>query len=352
MTGVRAAAYGLIAIAGLAASSVAVGAPVAEASPRGAGTGAESDGAWTRVPLPDGTVMYVRYGPPGGVRAGRPGGGEGGPGAARGEAVADTAAASDSLVAVVREILREELRAMGFPRPPASRSEASMSPWPRKAPPIGRGAHGPITVVIPPPEPEPVTPGSREAAGTAGAPAEPLVAPGSVPPTSSIPPGEPSTKPVVGVPPSVGAGDTVRAPEVAEPTTTLTPRVIRQAFLEPGLLRTNLILFETGKTILLPISRETLLTIAQVLSGYPEARIEVAGHTDSRGSAEMNQQLSRRRAEAVREFLIGEGGLAADRVVARGYGESDPVASNATETGRALNRRVEFRVLNPEALVR
>ncbi len=348
MTGVRAAAYGLIAIAGLAASSVAVGAPVAEASPRGAGAGAESDGAWTRVPLPDGTVMYVRYGPPGGVRI-RSGGAVP---VRAGAAVADTAAASDSLVAVVREILREELRAMGFPRPPASRSEASMPPWPRKAPPIGRGAHGPITVVIPSPEPEPVTPGSREAAGTAGAPAEPLVAPGSVPPTSSIPPGEPSTKPLVGVPPSVGAGDTVRAPEVAEPTTTLTPRVIRQAFLEPGLLRTNLILFETGKTILLPISRETLLTIAQVLAGYPEARIEVAGHTDSRGSAEMNQQLSRRRAEAVREFLIGEGGLAADRVVARGYGESDPVASNATETGRALNRRVEFRVLNPEALVR
>jgi OOP family OmpA-OmpF porin len=122
--------------------------------------------------------------------------------------------------------------------------------------------------------------------------------------------------------------------------------------MEPGLLRTNLILFETGKTTLLPISRETLLTIAGVLAGFPEARIEVAGYTDSRGSAEMNQELSERRAEAVRAFLVGEGGLDPGRVTARGYGESGPVASNATDTGRALNRRVEFRVLNPEALVR
>jgi outer membrane protein OmpA-like peptidoglycan-associated protein len=342
----------VIALVMTAAAAAGAASPAAAAPPRADGSGGA--GTWTTVPLPDGTIMYVRYGAPGGVRvrsvpAPAPSAAPG-----RAAAAADTAALADSLVAVVREILRQELRAMGFPRPPAPPSEASTSPWPQEAPPIGRGAHGPITVIVPPSgEPAPSEPagprGPGEKTGAERAPAESLAVPA---PTSAIPPEEPSTKPEIGVPLEVGAPDTAGLPEARETTTGMSPRVIRQAFLEPGLLRTNQILFDTGKATLLPVSREVLLTIARVLAEFPEARIEVAGYTDSRGSAAMNQRLSLQRAEAVREFLVSEGGLSADRLTARGYGESDPVASNATDTGRTLNRRVEFHVLNPEALIR
>jgi len=71
--------------------------------------------------------------------------------------------------------------------------------------------------------------------------------------------------------------------------------------------------------------------------------IEVAGHTDSDGDAGYNQQLSQRRAETVRDYLIGKG-VSADRISATGYGESEPIASNATREGKAMNRRVELRV--------
>jgi outer membrane protein OmpA-like peptidoglycan-associated protein len=69
--------------------------------------------------------------------------------------------------------------------------------------------------------------------------------------------------------------------------------------------------------------------------------IEVAGHTDSRGSDAYNIKLSQRRAEAVRDYLISKG-IAADRLSAKGYGESQPVADNATDEGRFKNRRVEL----------
>jgi OOP family OmpA-OmpF porin len=69
--------------------------------------------------------------------------------------------------------------------------------------------------------------------------------------------------------------------------------------------------------------------------------LEVAGHTDQRASAEYNEKLSRRRADAVRDYLIGKG-VSADRLSAAGYGETKPVADNNTEAGRQQNRRVEF----------
>ena len=81
---------------------------------------------------------------------------------------------------------------------------------------------------------------------------------------------------------------------------------------------------------------------------YPDLRIEVGGHTDSRGSDALNLRLSQRRAESVLEYLA-QAGVSRSRLSAVGYGEARPVASNDNETGRALNRRVEFVVLNPEA---
>ena len=77
------------------------------------------------------------------------------------------------------------------------------------------------------------------------------------------------------------------------------------------------------------------------LDTWGNVNIEVAGHTDSRGSDAYNMKLSQERAEAVRNYLISKG-IAADRLTAKGYGESQPVADNATDEGRAQNRRVEL----------
>jgi OOP family OmpA-OmpF porin len=77
------------------------------------------------------------------------------------------------------------------------------------------------------------------------------------------------------------------------------------------------------------------------LKQWGDVKVEVGGHTDSIGSAEYNQGLSLRRAEAVRTYLIDKG-IAADRLSAKGYGESQPVGDNATEAGRFQNRRVEL----------
>jgi outer membrane protein OmpA-like peptidoglycan-associated protein len=81
------------------------------------------------------------------------------------------------------------------------------------------------------------------------------------------------------------------------------------------------------------------------MNAYPEVRIEIRGHTDSQGPAAFNLQLSQKRAESVRQYLIN-GGIAADRITAIGVGEEEPISSNATAEGRSQNRRIEFKRLN------
>ncbi|MFS8606855.1 MAG: OmpA family protein [Gammaproteobacteria bacterium] len=110
-------------------------------------------------------------------------------------------------------------------------------------------------------------------------------------------------------------------------------------------LRLQGVNFEFNSATLTTEAREILLGVAEALRGEPNLRAEIAGHTDSSGSDQYNLELSQRRAEAVRDFLVSQG-IAASRLIARGYGESQPIADNSTESGRALNRRVEFRVLN------
>jgi outer membrane protein OmpA-like peptidoglycan-associated protein len=102
--------------------------------------------------------------------------------------------------------------------------------------------------------------------------------------------------------------------------------------------------FETGKSALKPESYTVLDIVAASLVANPDIRIEIAGHTDNTGSAATNERLSQSRAEAVRAYLASKG-VAPDRMVAKGYGPSVPVATNATVAGRAQNRRVELRQL-------
>lgn len=103
--------------------------------------------------------------------------------------------------------------------------------------------------------------------------------------------------------------------------------------------------FEFNSDRLTANARNILTKTADALKGQADLRVELAGHTDSVGSAEYNLELSRNRAEAVRNYLI-DIGVSGDRLVARGYGEQKPIRSNATEEGRERNRRVEFNVIS------
>lgn len=102
--------------------------------------------------------------------------------------------------------------------------------------------------------------------------------------------------------------------------------------------------FETSSAVIRPSSFGKLDEVAQALKGNPEVRVEISGHTDNVGSEDGNQRLSLARAQAVRQYFI-EKGVAADRLEARGFGESKPVTTNETPEGRAENRRVEMRRL-------
>jgi outer membrane protein OmpA-like peptidoglycan-associated protein len=104
--------------------------------------------------------------------------------------------------------------------------------------------------------------------------------------------------------------------------------------------------FDLGEATLTTGSFVVLDQVAASLVANEEVRVEVAGHTDDVGSEASNLQLSVARAEAVRAHLMSRG-VASDRLIARGYGTQQPVADNATEVGRALNRRVELRLLGP-----
>ena len=106
----------------------------------------------------------------------------------------------------------------------------------------------------------------------------------------------------------------------------------------------NTISFETGSARLTYSSRQALKPVAKSFSNQHDLKIEIAGHTDSQGPAQANMALSQKRAEAVRAFLI-EQGVDGSRLTAKGYGETEPVAENDTAAGRAMNRRVEFRLL-------
>lgn len=109
----------------------------------------------------------------------------------------------------------------------------------------------------------------------------------------------------------------------------------------PAVITLSGVTFEVNTANLQPDSRSVLNEMAAQLKANPTVKVEVAGHTDNTGEADYNLDLSQRRAEAVRDYLIGQG-VDAGQLTARGYGETQPVADNATRAGRQQNRRVEL----------
>lgn len=101
------------------------------------------------------------------------------------------------------------------------------------------------------------------------------------------------------------------------------------------------VLFAFNKYNLKPEARERLAKVSGILLAYPDLKLGVEGHTDSIGSDEYNQQLSEKRADSVRGYLVSEG-VKPDTVTATGLGKADPVADNSTAAGRQLNRRVDI----------
>lgn len=123
--------------------------------------------------------------------------------------------------------------------------------------------------------------------------------------------------------------------------------------LDTGKITVRNINFETAKWEILPESRPVLDEIGRILIQWPQLRIEIGGHADARGSDKYNLDLSQKRAQAVLDYILANfQQIEGRQYTAVGYGESQPVATNKTVEGMAKNRRVEFKVLNEEALTK
>ena len=103
--------------------------------------------------------------------------------------------------------------------------------------------------------------------------------------------------------------------------------------------------FETGKAVIKPGSFPILDEVVTLMKSRSALKMGVYGHTDSRGVASNNLKLSGERAASVVAYLVGHG-IAASRLQSQGFGQTKPIADNATDAGRAKNRRVEFKMLS------
>lgn len=119
-------------------------------------------------------------------------------------------------------------------------------------------------------------------------------------------------------------------------------KTMREQLTETGRIVTHGILFDVNSARIKGESYQTLQEIGQLLQDMPDLRLSIEGHTDSDGSDEFNMTLSQKRADSVRAYLISTFGTGADRLEAKGWGESKPLDTNDTPEGKANNRRVEL----------
>ncbi len=132
-------------------------------------------------------------------------------------------------------------------------------------------------------------------------------------------------------------------PKVAGPATNKGCPEIKQEVITRIALAAKGINFETGSDRILPESFDDLDALVKILNEYPEAMVAIDGHTDNVGDPQMNRELSQKRADAVRAYLISKG-IDPARLTATGYGDTQPVADNKTKKGKAKNRRVDFKL--------
>jgi outer membrane protein OmpA-like peptidoglycan-associated protein len=116
------------------------------------------------------------------------------------------------------------------------------------------------------------------------------------------------------------------------------------------------VLFDYDKATLKPEAEQALKKVAVVLSQFPQSEVTIEGYTDSKGTTAVNMQLSRERAQAVKDWLVRNGGVVEPHISTKGFGEQYPVAPNShadgtdNAAGRALNRRVSIVVENPATM--
>ncbi len=108
------------------------------------------------------------------------------------------------------------------------------------------------------------------------------------------------------------------------------------------IIRLRGIRFPVGQAVIMPENYDLLTKAQQAIHKFNDPRVIIEGHTDSTGSNDVNELLSQQRAESVRQYLVGNGVLADDTVLAVGYGSTRPLATNATQEGRAINRRIDI----------
>ena len=116
-------------------------------------------------------------------------------------------------------------------------------------------------------------------------------------------------------------------------------------------LSENMVNFAFNSAELTSSAKSNLDKLATVLINNPDTNINIYGHTDNKGTAQVNQKISENRANSVKNYLISKG-IASSRMITMGRGFSDPIASNDTDAGRAQNRRVEFAITANEEMIK
>ncbi|MFK7860483.1 MAG: OmpA family protein [Granulosicoccus sp.] len=141
-----------------------------------------------------------------------------------------------------------------------------------------------------------------------------------------------------------GVRDVREAIQVIDPAVASKARLARFA-ASLAAIDTSLLAFQPGSTSLTPESDNALVQLLTLLKEHPESRIRIEGHTDNTGPDTVNLRVSRERAGAVANYLMARG-IPSDQLIVTGYGSTQPVADNETDSGRARNRRIEINPVN------